>query len=700
MILDQLNKQQNEAVLYIDSPLLILAGAGSGKTRVITQKIAWLINQMNIPEYNILAVTFTNKAAGEMKARVEKMLDKEKVFCTISTFHSFCLRTLRQEAINLGYSQDFSVCDTVDSLTLVKNILKTLGKGNSERYAPKKIQSLFSKLKNGSSSLDLNSDYGQDVSSMFDNYNKTLKDQNLMDFDDLLINCVRVLKEFPSIREFYQNRFPYILVDEFQDTNKVQYDLIKLLTSSTGHLTVVGDEDQSIYGWRGADFENILDFPKHFENAKIIKLEENYRSTKQILDIANAIISNNKMRNEKVLKANISEKGKANVHESWNPSLEAEFIAKEIQLLKNNIPLSEIVVLYRANYISRNIEDSLRKYNTPYKIVGGYKFYERKEIKDVIGYLKVINNASDNTSIRRIINIPKRKIGPATISRLESINPELYKAMNNLPEKFTKKKEIENFANIITMFRQKNQFDEDFVSELINEMGYIEMIKNDFEPLEAQSRTENLNELINVVKNFKKENPDGKLNDFLDTVSLMADTDDIETGDMVNLMTIHCAKGLEFDSVFLAGMEEGTFPSEKSSNTDRELEEERRLMYVAVTRSKKNIYFTFSRERGWGWQTIRKRASRFFAEIPEKLLDSINTGSGSIYNSMLVASNSKKTKPEISVSSESFSKGSSITHHIYGEGKVLNHVDGQKLVIKFKKHGIKMLQASVVNKVE
>jgi DNA helicase-2/ATP-dependent DNA helicase PcrA len=636
-----------------------------------------------------------------MKQRVEKILDKDKVFCTISTFHSFCLRTLRQEAVNLGYSHDFSVCDSVDSLSVVKSILKTSGKGKLERYAPKKVQAVFSKLKNGSGTVDLNTDYGQTISAMFDKYNEILKEQNLMDFDDLLINCVRLLKEFPSIREYYQDKYKFILVDEFQDTNKVQYDLIKLLSSNQGHLTVVGDEDQSIYGWRGANFENILDFPKYFNPSKTIKLEENYRSTKQVLDIANAIIKNNKMRNDKVLKANIKDKGKAVVHESWTPSLEAEFIAKEVQLLRNTIPLNEIVVLYRANYISRNIEDALRKYNIPYKIVGGYKFYERKEVKDILGYLKVINNPADNTSVKRIINIPKRKIGPATIQRLEEINSELFTSMQQLPDKFTKKKEIESFAAVIVKFRERKVFDADFVADLIDEIQYMEMIKLEFEPLEANSRIENLNELINVVKNFKNENPDGKLNDFLDTVSLVADTDEIETKDTVNLMTIHCAKGLEFHSVFLAGMEEGTFPSEKSSNTDKELEEERRLMYVAVTRAKHNLYFTFSRERGWGWQTIRKKASRFFAEIPDELLDLVNSGKGGLYTSILKASSSKKiSDTKKSESTETFGKGSVVKHHIYGEGTVLNLVDSQKLVIKFKRHGIKMLQSSVVEKIE
>ncbi len=698
----QLNDNQQAAVSCTKGPLLVIAGAGSGKTRVITCKIAHLVQDEGVPESHILAMTFTNKAAGEMKRRAMEMLNREYLGTTISTFHSFCLRILRKEASVLGYTADFSVCDTADALTLIKRILSESGKKNQKEYAPKKIQGLISAIKNQSADRG-RLDRAPAIDQILDRYDAVLRENDLMDFDDLLLNTVTVFEQNPSILAHYQSQFPYILVDEFQDTNSTQYRLIRLLADTAAHICAVGDEDQSIYGWRGANFENILNFPRDFPGCRIIKLEENYRSTKKILDIANSVISHNSMRNPKVLYSDIHTEGEHILYEAPEPRAEANFIADQVRaLVQKSIPRNEIAVLYRANYLSRGLEDAFRRRNLPYRIVGGYKFYERKEIKDIIAYLRVIRNPSDNLSFRRIINVPRRKIGPVTIEKLEAINPILFEALKNLPERFPKKRELDELRTIIETFRNRPDFGPDFLRDLIDRIGYIEMLKTEEDKIEAETRIENISELANSIEEFVKSENEPNLGNFLDEISLLSDTDEIEDDDRVNLMTIHCAKGLEFHSVFVCALEEGTFPNQRTMGSSRELEEERRLMYVAVTRAKQNLYLSFSRKRGWKWEMDLKKISRFVKEIPFDLLTVIRpAGPISTHSGILAASHSgvsaaSGTSWQGEIPPTPFGKGSTVLHHTYGEGTVLNIVNGNRIVVKFKRTGIKVLNSRTV----
>ncbi len=697
----QLNSNQQEAIACTKGPLLVLAGAGSGKTRVITSKIAQLIREEFVPESHILAVTFTNKAAGEMKRRAMGMLNRPHLGTTISTFHSLCLRILRREAVLLGYTSNFSVCDSADALSLIKRILSETGRKNQKEYAPKKVQALISAVKNQSAS-DRKLEQLPAIDQILDQYDAALRQNDLMDFDDLLLNTVAIFEQNPSILAHYQSQFPYMLVDEFQDTNATQYRLIRLLAETAIHICVVGDEDQSIYGWRGADFENILNFPRDFDGCRVIKLEKNYRSTSKILDIANAVISHNSMRNPKVLYSDIHTDGEFVLYEAPMPQEEGIFIAKQVQALRQQgVPLNDIAVLYRANYLSRTMEDAFRRRNIPYRIVGGYKFYDRKEIKDILGYLRIIRNPSDNLSFRRIVNVPRRKIGPATIEKLESIHPVLFKSLEQLPDRFPRKQELKEFHSIIESFRKREDFGPDFLRDLIERIGYIEMLKAEEETLEAETRMENLSELVTVVGDYLDAEENPTLNGFLDTVSLLSDTDEIEDDDRVNLMTIHCAKGLEFNSVFVCGLEEGTFPNQRTMGSSRELEEERRLMYVAITRAKQNLYLSFSRERGWKWDMNRKKMSRFVKEIPLNLLKVNRPVTGLSHSRLLTAAHSSSIQPKHPNSDNSEStctiqKGDTVMHHSYGEGAVLNVVNGNRMVVKFKRAGIKVLNSRLV----
>lgn len=692
----ELNPAQQQAVLHNNGPLLVVAGAGSGKTRVITCKIAHLVEECHVPDRYILAVTFTNKAAEEMRSRAAALLNRHHMGATICTFHSLCLRILRQEAHQLGYSADFSVCDPADGLVVIKDVLTELGYRNDKRHTPRKVQALVSGLKNQSRQLE--TEKLPDLDNILDHYDRSLKAQNLMDFDDLLLNTVMLLEQFPHVADHYRGQFPYILVDEFQDTNAIQYRIVRQLAGTATHVCVVGDEDQSIYGWRGADFENILNFPRDFADTTVIKLEENYRSTRAILDIANAVISNNTMRNPKQLKTSSAAEGEQIIHGSANPQGEAAQIGRQIKaLLQQEIRPRDIVVLYRANYLSRSLEDALRRENIAYRIVGGYKFYDRKEIKDILGYLKVLRNPEDNLSFRRIVNVPRRKVGPATLDRLEAVDPVLSRSLEKLPESFPRRNELMELAQVLADFRKRDIFDQAFVQDLIDAIGYVDMLKAEEEPLEAQSRMENLLELQQVVADYVAEAETPSLAGFLDQISLLSDTDELDTAEMVNLMTIHCAKGLEFHTVFVVGLEEGTFPNQRTVGSSRELEEERRLMYVAITRARRNLYLSYARERGFGWDSQRKRISRFLKEIPDQLVSRKGEPHG-LPGGMLSASHVARPltgRPKPTAGSVP-AKGSSVIHATYGEGTVLNIVNGDRLVIKFKRAGIKVLNAGMV----
>ncbi len=692
----ELNPAQQQAVLHNHGPLLVVAGAGSGKTRVITCKIAYLVEECHVPDRHILAVTFTNKAADEMRSRAAALLNRHHMGTTICTFHSLCLRILRQEAHQLGYSPDFSVCDPADGLVVIKDVLNELGYRNDKRHTPRKVQALVSGLKNQSRQLE--TEKLPDLDNILDHYDRSLKAQNLMDFDDLLLNTVMLLDQFPHVAEHYREQFPYILVDEFQDTNAIQYRIVRQLAANATHVCVVGDEDQSIYGWRGADFENMLNFPRDFIDTTVIKLEENYRSTRTILDIANAVIANNTMRNPKQLKTNSGAEGERIIHGSANPQGEAAQVSRQIRaLLQQEVRPSDIVVLYRANYLSRSLEDALRRENIAYRIVGGYKFYDRKEIKDILGYLKVLRNPEDNLSFRRIVNVPRRKVGPATLDRLEAVDPVLSRSLEKLPDSFPRRKELIELAQVLADFRKRDVFDQAFIQDLIDAIGYVDMLKAEEEPLEAQSRMENLLELQQVVADYVEATEQPSLAGFLDQVSLLSDTDELDAAEMVNLMTIHCAKGLEFHTVFVVGLEEGTFPNQRTVGSSRELEEERRLMYVAITRARRNLYLSYARERGFGWDSQRKRISRFLKEIPDQLVSRKGEPHG-LPGAMLSASHAARPltgRPKPPPGSVP-AKGSTVIHATYGEGTVLNVVNGDRLVIKFKRAGIKVLNAGMV----
>ena len=696
--LSTLNPSQAEAVLFNNGNLLVSAGAGSGKTRVIAYKIAYLVKELFVPQQNILAVTFTNKAAGEMKERVESLLDLNYFFGQISTFHSFCLRILRREAHYLGYSDDFAVCDAYDSVQVIKEVLKNLRLRLKEK--PKVVQGIISAYKNGRE-LNLPQDLNNDlINLILENYNHYLKANNLMDFDDLLLNTLKLFHENESVLNYYASNYPFILIDEFQDTNTIQYELIKLLSTNSVHLCVVGDEDQSIYGWRGAEYKNVSRFIEDFNNVKIVKLEKNYRSTKEILTVANTVISNNLNRIEKKLFSDREEKGEMVVFGALTPQEEAEFVADKVEeLIERGESLSEIAVLYRANYLSRHFEDWLLKKGIAYRVVGGIRFYERREIKDILAYLRLVNNPYDNVSFKRVINLPKRGIGDKTLEKLGEYSQSLYLAIDLIPEKFPKFKVFKSFKKTIDSLKSA-KFDNDFFDLLLKEIDYIEFLKTEYFGHELESRIENLYEFRNIIKEYLQRAENPSLNEFLDSISLASDTDEI-TKDAVNLMTIHAAKGLEFNNVFIVGLEEGVFPTAQSFSTDEGLEEERRLIYVAITRAKTNLFLSFSRSRGFGERYFEKRnPSRFLKEIPLEKFEvyGFSPFATPDFSSASYSSKQDNFFPE---SDSAFSKGDSVTHSRYGEGTVMNVLDGgNKAIVKFKRVGIKILRSNTLKKGE
>lgn len=696
--LSTLNPSQAEAVLFNNGNLLVSAGAGSGKTRVIAYKIAYLVKELFVPQQNILAVTFTNKAAGEMKERVEFLLDLNYFFGQISTFHSFCLRILRREAHYLGYSNDFAVCDAYDSVQVIKEVLKNLRLRLKEK--PKVVQGIISAYKNGRE-LNLPQDLNDDlINLILENYNHYLKANNLMDFDDLLLNTLKLFHENESVLNYYASSYPFILIDEFQDTNTIQYELIKLLSTNSVHLCVVGDEDQSIYGWRGAEYKNVSRFIEDFNNVKIVKLEKNYRSTKEILTVANTVISNNLNRIEKKLFSDREEKGEMVVFGALTPQEEAEFVAERIEeLIERGESLSEIAVLYRANYLSRHFEDWLLKKGIAYRVVGGIRFYERREIKDILAYLRLLNNPYDNVSFKRVINLPKRGIGDKTLEKLGEYSQSLYLAIDLIPEKFPKFKVFKSFKKTIDSLKSA-KFDNDFFDLLLKEIDYIEFLKTEYFGHELESRIENLYEFRNIIKEYLQRAENPSLNEFLDSISLASDTDEI-TKDAVNLMTIHAAKGLEFNNVFIVGLEEGVFPTAQSFSTDEGLEEERRLIYVAITRAKTNLFLSFSRSRGFGERYFEKRnPSRFLKEIPLEKFEvyGFSPFATPDFSSASYSSKQENFFPE---SDTTFSKGDSVIHSRYGEGTIMNVLDGgNKAIVKFKRVGIKILRSNTLKKGE
>ncbi|MGG3033350.1 DNA helicase PcrA [Bacillus stercoris] len=644
-LLSSLNPVQQEAVKTTDGPLLLMAGAGSGKTRVLTHRIAYLMAEKHVAPWNILAITFTNKAAREMKERVESILGPGADDIWISTFHSMCVRILRRDIDRIGINRNFSILDTADQLSVIKGILKERNL-DPKKFDPRSILGTISSAKNELTEPEEFSKvaggyYDQVVSDVYADYQKKLLKNQSLDFDDLIMTTIKLFDRVPEVLEFYQRKFQYIHVDEYQDTNRAQYMLVKQLAERFQNLCVVGDSDQSIYRWRGADITNILSFEKDYPNASVILLEQNYRSTKRILRAANEVIKNNSNRKPKNLWTENDEGIKISYYRGDNEFGEGQFVAGKIHQLHSSgkRKLSDIAILYRTNAQSRVIEETLLKAGLNYNIVGGTKFYDRKEIKDILAYLRLVSNPDDDISFTRIVNVPKRGVGATSLEKIAS-----YAAINGLSF-FQAIQQVDfigvsaKAANALDGFRQmiENLTNmQDYLSitelteEILDKTEYREMLKAE-KSIEAQSRLENIDEFLSVTKNFEQKSEDKTLVAFLTDLALIADIDQLdqkeeESGgkDAITLMTLHAAKGLEFPVVFLMGLEEGVFPHSRSLMEEAEMEEERRLAYVGITRAEQELYLTNAKMRTLFGRTNMNPESRFIAEIPDDLLENLN----------------------------------------------------------------------------
>ena len=720
MDINKLNKMQRLAVTTTEGAVLILAGAGSGKTRVITNKIAYLIEEKNVNPYNILAITFTNKAAKEMLLRVEEMIGEDSKRVWISTFHAFCTKVLRMEAHHLNYDNNFTIYDTSDKQTLIKNCMDALDY-NKQSISPSLIAAEISRAKD--SMIDVReyentyeSDYiGSKVSKVYALYQEELKKNNAMDFDDLIYNCIRLFKEHKDVLEKYQFKFKYIMVDEYQDTNFSQYMLIKMLSDIHKNICVVGDDDQSIYTWRGADIRNILEFEKDFDNVLQIKLEQNYRSTSNIINAAHSVIKKNNERKEKKIWTDANEGEKIKLYSATSERDESNYVAINIRKMVENqcYDYKDFAVLYRANSLSRNYEEAFMKYGIPYKIFGGLKFYDRMEIKDILAYLRIIDNKYDDISLKRIINVPKRSIGAKTIEKLESYarqnNMSILDAMDEIDNivSTTKTREsVKKFKVLISSLKTLSKVIS--VSELLDkvlENTNYKKIYLEENSIESQSRLENMDELKSVVKEFELNSEDKTLSGFLQNATLSTDMDEnIKNDNFVSLMTIHSSKGLEFRVVFLVALEEDIFPSSRSILEESKLEEERRLCYVAITRAKEKLFMTRTTMRMLYGKTNCNPVSRFVGEIDTDFIESDNKDivqkksnkedeSYSLYNKYvekykLINKNKKNDPQELSV-------GTKVKHKTFGMGTVVGKIGG-KFTIAFDKVGVKTIDTTVI----
>ena len=753
-ILEGLNDEQKEAVLAVEGPCLVIAGAGSGKTKVLTHKIAYLMHNVGVKPWNILAITFTNKAANEMKERVEKLVGEVAKDMWIGTFHSICVRILRRYIDRIGFTSSFVIFDTSDQRTIVKQCIKQL-ELDDKIFTDRSVLSEISNAKNemlepADYALRANGEYRKEtIAEVYKMYQKKLKDNNAVDFDDIINYTIKILSENPDVLEYYSNKFEYVLVDEYQDTNKAQFTLVSMLAARFGNITAVGDNNQGIYSFRGADITNILNFERDFPGTKIIKLEQNYRCTQNILDAANAVIKNNESKYEKNLWTQNNKGDLPYVFRGDTEYDEANFIVEQIRRLKREeyLDYNDFTVLYRMNSQSRSIEDILRREDIPYKIVGGLKFYERKEIKDILAYLRLIENTADNLSLQRIINEPKRGIGKTSLDNIEAVANQndisMYEVIKRA-DAFGLNRVYVNSRDFINQIEElRSKKDTLIISELIKETlritGYSKALELE-DTTEAENRLENLDEFLTVAIEFEEELADNTLADFLEGITLSSDIDNTdETEDSVTLMTLHSAKGLEFPVVFLVGMEEGIFPGYKSSGEQKELEEERRLCYVGITRAKQHLFLTCARQRTIFGSTSCNQVSRFVKEIPEELLDGYEEALadrreksyedyrfewkyGGGYNKSESTVNSYKVndtegyvkKPEFAFrSAESFlsnlnkkktsdidlsiyKAGKRVYHKKFGEGNI-NYVEAEgddlKVDITFEKAGHKRLMA-------
>ncbi|WP_407856194.1 DNA helicase PcrA [Enterococcus hailinensis] len=736
-LLAGLNPKQKEAVLHTEGPLLIMAGAGSGKTRVLTHRIAYLIEEKNVNPWNILAITFTNKAAREMKERVNGILGQGGEDVWVSTFHSMCVRILRRDVDAIGYDRNFTILDGSDQLTLMKRILKDLNI-DPKKYDPRSILGSISNAKNELLTPETYAErqgsfFEEIVARCYDAYQKALRNNQSMDFDDLIMNTIRLFEENENVLTYYQNKFHYLHVDEYQDTNHAQYTLVNMLAARFRNLCVVGDADQSIYGWRGADMQNILDFEKDYNDAVVILLEQNYRSTKSILDAANQVIKNNSNRRDKNLWTDNQAGDQITYYRADSERDEAQFIVSRIkeEIQANNRSYNDFAVLYRTNAQSRVIEDTLVKSNVPYTMVGGHKFYDRKEIKDIIAYLNIINNPRDGVSFERIINTPKRGIGAASVEKLRNFAQmhdwSMVEAAQNVDLANISGKAgrmIGEFGAMITQFQEMIAYlpVTDLVDQVLERTGYLDELKNQ-RTLEAESRLENLEEFRSVTQEFDKRNaapteedaeaPEEKLAVFLNDLALVSDLDDYqEESAQVTLMTLHAAKGLEFPIVFLIGMEEKIFPLSRSLMEESELEEERRLAYVGITRAEESLYLTNAFSRTLYGKTQYNQPSRFVAEIDESLLNPIGIQpqqKAAVFNSTNSYQNTMKAKYQHATrepmtnktasggENENWNPGDKVQHKKWGTGTVVKVSGSSKdveLDIAFPQQGVKRLLAA------
>ena len=634
-LINGLNDKQKEAVLATDGPCLVIAGAGSGKTKVLTHKIAY-DRESGIKPWNILAITFTNKAANEMKERIEKLIGDAAKDLWMGTFHSICVRILRRYIDRIGYKTDFVIFDTSDQKTLIKECLKTL-KVDDKIFTDRGV---LSEISNGKNEMLEPKAYGvkyagdfrkKTIAEIYELYQRRLRENNAIDFDDIINFTIKILSENPDVLDYYTEKFKYILVDEYQDTNKAQFTLVSLLASKYGNVTAVGDNDQGIYSFRGADISNILNFERDFPGTKIIKLEQNYRCTGNILKAANAVIKHNENKYDKKLWTENEEGHLPCIYCGEDEYDEGRYIVEQINHLKTEeyYKNSDFTILYRMNAQSRAIEDILMREGIPYKVIGGLKFYERKEIKDIIAYLRLIHNSADNLSLKRIINEPKRGIGKTSIEQIQEISDKtgnsMYEIIRNAQE-YGLTRVFSNSRDFIEQIEYlKSKKDElkisDLIKETLNKTGYTKALENE-NSVEAETRIENLEEFLTVAIEFEEESADNTLAEFLENITLSSDIDGMEDqDDLVTLMTLHSAKGLEFPVVFLVGMEEGIFPGYKTIGEPQALEEERRLFYVGITRAKQYLYLTCAKHRTIFGSTSYNQVSRFVKEIPEELLE-------------------------------------------------------------------------------
>ena len=753
-LLEGLNDKQYEAVVNTDGPCLVIAGAGSGKTKVLTHKIAYLLEEKDVKPWNILAITFTNKAANEMKERVENLVGEAAKDMWIGTFHSICVKILRRFIDRIGFEHSFVIFDTSDQRTLIKECLKDL-QIDDKMFTDRIVQFEISNAKNDMKEPEeyeaiSKGDYRKEkIASVYRLYQKRLKENNAIDFDDIINYTIKIFKENEDVLDYYTNKFNYILVDEYQDTNKSQFTLIRLLADAHGNITVVGDNDQGIYSFRGADISNILNFEKDFKGTKIIKLEQNYRCTQNILNAANSVIKNNEVKYKKKLWTENEEGSLPTFHVSDDEYDEGRYIVEEINHLRREeyYKYSDFAVLYRMNSQSRAIEEILRREDIPYKIVGGLKFYERKEIKDIIAYLRLINNTSDNLALKRIINEPKRGIGKTSLDKIQAISEQTGIPMYNIIKEADQYGLARVYANaqsfvaaIEDLISKKDEYTiTELIKHTLKETGYTKALEEE-NSIEAENRIENLEEFLTVAVQFEEEEAENDLSSFLEGITLSSDLDGMdEEEESVTLMTLHSAKGLEFPVVFLVGMEEGIFPGYKSIGEPKELEEERRLCYVGITRAKNNLFLTCSRQRTMFGSTSCNPVSRFVKEIPKAMLEGSSelgnetenkykdnnyewsygkTGSSKVVSYKIETSNTRKEPSFAFKSAESFlaklnnkaqtsqadvskyKEGQRIYHKRFGEGnisKIEPEGDDLKLDIQFDKVGHKRLMAKFAN---